>query len=65
MTDLGPLSTLTPERILAAFVTEGERLTAQLSSGELVLYPGDSVDLVFRLRVLAVPRTDSETDPAA
>jgi len=65
MTELGPLESITPERILAAFVTEGERLTARLSSGELVLYPGDSVDLVFRLRVLTMPRTDSEPDPAA
>ena len=62
---LGPLETLTPERILAAFVTEAEHLTAHLRSGELVLNPGDSVDLVLRVRVLAVPRTDSESDPAA
>ena len=36
VTELGPLESLTPARILAAFVTEGERLTDQLNSGELV-----------------------------
>jgi len=65
VTELGPLETLTPERIIAAFVTEAERLTARLSSGELVLGPGDAVDLVFRIHLLVVPRTDSESDPAA
>jgi len=64
MIDLGAVETLTPERILAAFVTEGERLVAHIRSGELVLFPGDSVDLVFRLHLLAVPMP-GETDPAA
>jgi len=64
MTELGSIESLTPERILAAFVTEGERLTAQLRSGEIVLHPGDSVDLVFRVRVLTAAPT-GETDPAA
>ena len=65
VTELGPLETLTPARILDALVTEAERLVEQLRSGALVLHPGDSVDLVVRLHVLAVPRTDSESDPAA
>jgi len=62
--ELGPIETLTPERIMAAFVTEAERLTTQLSSGALVLYPGDAVDLVLRIQLLTVPTT-GETDPAA
>jgi len=64
MTELGPLESLTTARILDAFVTETERLTARLVSGELALNPGDSVDLVVRLRVLAVAPT-GEPDPAA
>ena len=66
MTELGPIESLTTERILAAFVAEGERLVAHLRSGELVLYPGDAVDLVLRLRVLtSSPAGETDSDPAA
>jgi len=62
------IETMTPEGILAAFVTEGERLVARLRSGALVLLPGDAVDLVLRIRVLTTEPTgesESESDPAA
>ena len=64
VTELGPLETLTPARILDALVTEAERLVEQLRSGALVLHPGDSVDLVVRLRVQTAAPPD-EPDPAA
>ena len=65
MIELGPLESLTTDRVMTAFVLEGERLAAELRSGALVLHPGDTVDLVFRLHFLVVPTTDSEPDPAA
>ncbi len=63
MIELGPLETLTPDRILEGFVTEAERATALIESGELVLNPGDSVDLVLRIRLLSIPETDGDPDP--
>ena len=66
MIELGPIESLTPSRILDALVTEAGDLTARLSSGELVLHPGDCVDLVLRLRVLTTaPTSEPEPDPAA
>jgi hypothetical protein len=44
-------------------VTEAERATALIESGELVLHPGDSVDLVLRIRLLVIPETDGDPDP--
>ena len=55
--ELGALESLTPDRVMAAFVTEGERPAAEIRSGALVLHPGDTVDLVFRIHFLVVPRT--------
>ncbi len=67
MIDLGPLDTLTPGRVMLALIKEAERATALIRSGELVLNPGDSVDLILRIRLLAIPETDGEPtpDPAA
>ncbi len=65
--DLGPFDTLTPGHVVLALLDEAERATALIRSGELVLTPVDSVDLVLRIRLLAVPAADGDPapDPAA
>ncbi len=67
MIDLGPFDTLMPGRVMLALLDEAERATALIRSGELVLTPGDSVDLILRIRLLAVPAADGDPapDPAA
>ncbi len=63
MIDLGPFDTLTPGHVVLALLDEAERATALIRSGELVLTPGDSVDLVLRIRLLSIPETDGDPDP--
>jgi len=65
MTDLGPLDILTPAQLFEGIVVELERFTATIKSGELVLAPGDAVDLVCKVRVFSLPETAGVPNPAA
>ncbi len=63
MIELGPLDTLTPGHVVLALLEEAERATALIRSGELVLNPGDSVDLILRIRLLAMPAAGGDPTP--